>query len=198
MDNEFCEEGLEVPSGILTGISLGISTDTEKEKLSVMEIGAVSEVTNPRLGLPNPTNECSSCGAKDRKACEGHFGFIKFPFTILHPYFLSDIAKLLNSICPKCKTIRKERQKGAGSSRKEQPRVCKYCVRNPAQWYPRMRFKLSSKDLSGKTAIIVEIDEKLSKKNKKLPDDYWGFIPFDAQQEENSVKPNRKVLSCKQ
>lgn len=30
MDNEFCEEGLEVPSGILTGISLGISTDTEK------------------------------------------------------------------------------------------------------------------------------------------------------------------------
>lgn len=36
-----------------------------------MEIGAVSEVTNPRLGLPNPTNECSSCGAKDRKACEG-------------------------------------------------------------------------------------------------------------------------------
>ncbi|KAH9777668.1 DNA-directed RNA polymerase IV subunit 1 [Citrus sinensis] len=193
MDNEFCEEGLEVPSGILTGISLGISTDTEKEKLSVMEIGAVSEVTNPRLGLPNPTNECSSCGAKDRKACEGHFGFIKFPFTILHPYFLSDIAKLLNSICPKCKTIRKERQKGAGSSRKEQPRVCKYCVRNPAQWYPRMRFKLSSKDLSGKTAIIVEIDEKPSKKNKKLPDDYWGFIPFDAQQEENSVKPNRKV-----
>lgn len=61
-----------------------------------------------------------------------------------------------------------------------------------------MRFKLSSKDLSGKTAIIVEIDEKPSKKNKKLPDDYWGFIPFDAQQEENSVKPNRKVLSCKQ
>ena len=36
----------------------------------------------------------------------GHFGVIKFPFTILHPYFLTEVAQILNKICPGCKSIR--------------------------------------------------------------------------------------------
>lgn len=38
----------------------------------------------------------------------GHFGAIKFPFTILHPYFMAEIAEILQKICPACKSIRQE------------------------------------------------------------------------------------------
>lgn len=38
----------------------------------------------------------------------GHFGAIKFPFTILHPYFMAEIAEILKKICPACKSIRHE------------------------------------------------------------------------------------------
>ncbi|OIW10747.1 hypothetical protein TanjilG_27693 [Lupinus angustifolius] len=41
---------------------------------------------------------------------EGHYGVTKFPFVILHPYFMSEIAKILNKICPGCKSIRRELQ----------------------------------------------------------------------------------------
>lgn len=64
-----------------------------------------------------------------------------------------------------------------------------------------MKFKVSSKDLFRKTAIIVEMNEKLPKKLQKksfrpvLPLDYWDFIPKDPQQEENCLNPNRRVLS---
>ena len=64
-----------------------------------------------------------------------------------------------------------------------------------------MKFKVSSKDLFRKTAIIVEMKEKhpknLQRKNfrAELPLDYWNFIPRDPQQEENSLNPNRRVLS---
>lgn len=40
-------------------------------RLSSLTIGAVSEVSDPRLGLPNPTFECPTCGAKTFRGCEG-------------------------------------------------------------------------------------------------------------------------------
>lgn len=36
----------------------------------------------------------------------GHFGVINFPYTIVHPYFLSEVVQILNKICPGCKSIR--------------------------------------------------------------------------------------------
>lgn len=110
----------------------------QQEKLSVLVIDAASQVNDPKLGLPNPSSQCSTCGSKDLKSCEGvwteilyeimsvsdllllqivlifyyqligHFGVIKFPFTILHPYYLSEVVKILNKVCPGCKSIRKE------------------------------------------------------------------------------------------
>ena len=98
-------------------------------------IGAASEVTDPALGFPNLINHCNTCGAKDRRECEGtigtyilyanlwyaavivlheglqivcfagHFGLINFPFTILNPYFLPEVAQILNKICPACKSV---------------------------------------------------------------------------------------------
>lgn len=41
--------------------------------MSVIAIGATNEVTDSRLGLPNPSSQCSTCGAKDLKCCEGKF-----------------------------------------------------------------------------------------------------------------------------
>lgn len=105
MDNDFLEEQ-QVPSGLLIGIKFDVSTEEDMEKISVMKIDAVNEITDPKLGVPNPSCQCSTCGAKDTKKCEGHFGVIKFPFTILHPYFLTEVVQILNKICPGCKSTR--------------------------------------------------------------------------------------------
>lgn len=42
-----------------------------QEKMSVLQIAAANEVTDTRLGLPNPLSECFSCGVTDTKNCEG-------------------------------------------------------------------------------------------------------------------------------
>lgn len=39
--------------------------------MAVMEVEAANQVTDSRLGLPNPDSICRSCGSKDRKVCEG-------------------------------------------------------------------------------------------------------------------------------
>lgn len=42
-----------------------------QEKFSVFEINQTSEVADPRLGFPNLSNECTTCGGKGSKDCEG-------------------------------------------------------------------------------------------------------------------------------
>ena len=71
---------------------------------------------------------------------------------------------------------------------------------NPIDWYPPMKFKISSKDLFRKSAIMVEVSEnslmKVRKRGRQaLPADYWDFIPKDQQQEEGLMRPGRRVLS---
>ncbi|MED6198738.1 hypothetical protein PIB30_069412 [Stylosanthes scabra] len=111
-DNLFNEQ--EVPSARITGIEFSLLTEEDivkyilDENVSALEIQAAGQVNCPDLGLPNPTHECTTCGSKDRNFCEGHYGVIKFNVTIPHPYFLSEIAQLLNKICPACKSIREE------------------------------------------------------------------------------------------
>ncbi|XP_065870732.1 DNA-directed RNA polymerase IV subunit 1 [Euphorbia lathyris] len=191
----------QVPSAQLTAITFAVSTEAEREKLSVLAIDAVSEVTDPRLGFPNPLSRCFSCGAKDPKSCEGHFGVINFPFTILHPYYISEVVKILNKVCPGCKTIRKESKRNALKSGGIPPNSCKYCGKS-TDWYPTMKFSVSSEEICRKTAIIAKITErpqKVSQKNKKiLAADYWDIIPKDEQEEENATKPNLRVLSHEQ
>ena len=50
------------------------------------------------LGGKYNGQEYSACSSKDRKCHEDHFGVIKFPFSILHPYFLSKLVQILNKI----------------------------------------------------------------------------------------------------
>ncbi|XP_021290975.1 DNA-directed RNA polymerase IV subunit 1 isoform X3 [Herrania umbratica] len=204
MENDLYEVE-QLPAAFVTGIRFNVSNDRDNEKMSVMEIAAPSEVSDPKLGFPNFSNHCTTCGAADMKNCEGHFGVINFPYAILHPYFLSEVVQILNKICPGCKSVRKDlRIKGANSvSKVNRRKGCKYCVGNSIDCYPPMNFKISSKDLFRKSAIIVEVSEKSSMKVRKrgkqaLPSDYWDFIPKDEQQEESLIRPNRRVLSHSQ
>ncbi|KAJ6393757.1 hypothetical protein OIU77_023066 [Salix suchowensis] len=129
MEIDFSEKQ-QVPSALITGIAFGVSTKAETEKLSVLSIDAVSEVTDPKLGLPNPSLRCSTCGSGDIKSCEGHFGVINFPYTIVHPYFLSEVVQILNKICPGCKSIRLAKATELIAKENPQRKGCKYCAGN--------------------------------------------------------------------
>ncbi|XP_058221761.1 DNA-directed RNA polymerase IV subunit 1 isoform X2 [Rhododendron vialii] len=195
MDNPLGAEQ-QVPFGVLTGINFSVLNDTEAEKVSVLSIESANEVTDPRLGMPNPTSQCPTCGAKDSRSCEGHFGVIKFPFTILHPYFIAETAQVLNRICPGCKSVKHIKVKGAVSKQS-----CRYCNGSFRESYPKMIFKVSSDDVFGKTAIIVEVVEKVLRNSpnkssgENLAADYWDIIPRDVQLDESSMKPTKRVLS---
>jgi DNA-directed RNA polymerase-4 subunit 1 len=43
--------------------------------MSTLLIEAAAQVNDPKLGLPNPTSQCSTCGAQDTKSCDGVYGF---------------------------------------------------------------------------------------------------------------------------
>ncbi|XP_070038864.1 DNA-directed RNA polymerase IV subunit 1 isoform X1 [Nicotiana tomentosiformis] len=187
MEHDLIEQ--QVPSGTLKGIIFNILSETDAAKLAAKVIGSVNEVTDPALGFPNPIFECSTCGAKDGKKCEGHFGLINFPFTILNPYFISEVAKILNKVCPGCKSVRRDKVKGADTTS-----ACNYCD-GILRGYPPMKFKVSPKDMFGKTAIMAEVSEKKLQQTcgGSLASDYWNFIPDDAQQDAslNSSKYKR-------
>lgn len=181
MENELYDEE-QVPCGCITGVHLNVSTREDIEKMSTLLIEAAAQVNDPKLGLPNPTSQCSTCGAQDTKSCDGHFGSIKFPCTILHPYYLPEVAQILNKVCPACKAIR-QGVRVKGSERKG----CRYCFGGSSD-YPRMKFKVSSRELFRRSTIIVEAIGE-------LPADYWDFIPKDPQHDEACKKPNKRVLS---
>lgn len=193
----------QVPSGLLTGVHFNFLTEADIEKMSVLQIAAANEVTDTRLGLPNPLSECFSCGVRDTKNCEGHCGYIEFPITILHPQRISEVAHILNQFCPACKSNRQNLWVKGGDpiSKHNRSMGCKYCAGNgnAKDWgYPTPKFKVSTKELFKKTAIIAEVSESKKLRNKSsrgvLPSDYWNFIPKDPQ-EENSSRPNIRVLS---
>ncbi|XP_071693207.1 DNA-directed RNA polymerase IV subunit 1-like [Rutidosis leptorrhynchoides] len=191
MDHEdYIEQ--KVPSGVLTSIRFKVLSEEDVLKASVKEIVYANEATDPALGYPNPSSQCSTCGAKDNRTCEGHIGLIKFPFTILHPYFLPEVAKILNKICPGCKCLKKNKAKKTVTEKQE---ICKYCDRSFKDDYPSIRFKVSTKDVFGKSAIIAEISSKKIVSSQCLPRDYWNFIPVDPQQENSLSAFNRRVLT---
>lgn len=71
---------------------------------------------------------------------------------------------------------------------------------NSLEWYPRMKFKVSSSDFFKRTAIIVEVNENMLKVQKKrlrgvLAADYWDFLPKDELVDQSCIKPNKRVLS---
>ncbi|KAL5709479.1 DNA-directed RNA polymerase [Ranunculus cassubicifolius] len=205
---------VDVPSAVLTHIKFGVLTEADIDKLSVSPLHVGTDVTSPKLGLPNEASECSTCGSSDVKHCEGHFGYIKLPMDICHPYYIQDLLKVLNSICPACKRDKRDKRESRtkGSSKKAskstslQFTCCNYCGGSSEDYYPPLTFKAASRNSLGKmaSAVLVEISEKLPKKfhNKKLndvlPADFWNFIKSDPSVEDISVKSHVKCLSPSQ
>ncbi|CAA3005588.1 DNA-directed RNA polymerase IV subunit 1 isoform X1 [Olea europaea subsp. europaea] len=198
MDNDL-DMDQQVSSGRLKGIIFSILSEEDASKISATVVGAVNEVSDPALGLPNPnSNECLTCGAKRNRECEGHFGLINLPYTILNPYFMSEVAQILNKICPGCKFLRHHKVKKADSaSIHHQPRNCKYCTGRLRDRYPPMKFRVSSKDMFAKTAIVAEVNEKFinNSSEKVLASDYWDVIPQESSPEEGPLQSNIRVLS---
>ncbi|XP_057524098.1 DNA-directed RNA polymerase IV subunit 1 [Amaranthus tricolor] len=185
----------DVPVAILTGVHFNVMTENDAEKISVFNIEAPAGVTDPKLGFPNPTSQCATCGARSNKQCEGHFGVVNFPYTIIHPYFVSEVVQILNKICPGCKSLRRERKaKGAmAGARLDRLRGCKYCVGRP----PSFRFRVSTNDVFKKTAVTVEAIER--PQSRFSVDEFWDFLPKDPQIEESANKNNyKRVLSPSQ
>ncbi|KAL8170630.1 hypothetical protein V2J09_022434 [Rumex salicifolius] len=195
MDNGTIQE-TQVPPGILTGITFGILRETDAEKLSVLLIDGPNEVTDPRLGLPNPTSECPTCGSKAKKQCEGHFGYVKLHNRVLHPYFITEAINILNKICPWCKSSRQHSRRKAASLL-EMLNACKYCH---GKTYPSVRFRITSNELFRNSGIVVEVVEKSPNRNFEpiLPDDYWDFIPKEMGQLETGNKATRRDLTPNQ
>ncbi|XP_019094155.1 PREDICTED: DNA-directed RNA polymerase IV subunit 1-like [Camelina sativa] len=192
MDND-CEE-LQVPMATLTSIGFRISNNYDREKMSVIPVESANQVTDSRLGLPNPDAICRTCGSKDRKVCEGHFGVVHFQYPILNPYFLKEIAALLNKICPGCKYIHKKQFQIT----EDQPDRCRYCTSNTG--YPLMKFRVTTKEVFRRSGIVVEVNEESVMKLKKrgvstLPSDYWSFLPKDPNIDESCLKETKRILT---
>ncbi|MCL7037905.1 hypothetical protein MKW94_015154, partial [Papaver nudicaule] len=194
------------PPGVLTSIKFGLYTDNDLAKFCAVSVEAVNDVTDPKMGLPNMSSECTTCGEKDIKTCEGHNGIARLPFDLFHPFFSSEIVQILNQICPGCKSIR---TKGLSSMPENsalphiQQFTCKYCVKSSTDWYPKMKFKVASSNYFGKniSEVIVEVTEKMPKKffgkglELGLPKDYWDFIMKDPQQVETGFTSHRRSLT---
>ncbi|KAL1189982.1 DNA-directed RNA polymerase IV subunit 1 [Cardamine amara subsp. amara] len=191
--NEDYEE-IQVPMGSLTSIRFSISSNKDREKMAAMVVETPNQVTDVRLGLPNPDAICRTCGSKDRKVCEGHFGVINFRYSMINPYFLKEISALLNKICPGCKYIRKKQFQITG----DQPERCRYCITNTG--YPLMKFRVTTKEVFRRSGIIVEVSEESLLKLKQrgvlaLPPDYWSFLPNDPNIDESCLKPTKRILT---
>ncbi|CAA0820535.1 DNA-directed RNA polymerase IV subunit 1 [Striga hermonthica] len=198
MDKDL-HEVLPATTAQLKGIRLGILSDEDAEKLSASVIGSVHDVSSASLGLPTfNATECTTCGAKNARDCEGHFGRINLPFTILNNYYMPEIAQVLNKICVGCKRIRSGKAKKADSAAsRHPPTICKYCHGSARFGYPKMKFRISSKHVFAKSAIIAEVHEKFVDKNSgfSLASDYWDVIPKDIDQAHDKLPPNKRVLS---
>ncbi|KAL0329713.1 UNVERIFIED_CONTAM: DNA-directed RNA polymerase IV subunit [Sesamum radiatum] len=123
----------QVRSARLKGIHLNILSDEDAGKISAMVINTVNEVSDAAFGLPTSNaSECLTCGARSSKDCEGNLGKLE----------------LSCHFCGLCLFL---------------PIISfpyyPYFEGRPKDGYPKMKFKVSSKDVFAKTAIIAEVNE---------------------------------------
>ncbi|KAL8556955.1 hypothetical protein ACS0TY_004432 [Phlomoides rotata] len=91
-------------------------------------------------------------------------------------------------------------QKNDSESSQHQPENCKYCSGKSKTGYPRMKFKVSTKDVFSKSAIIAEVSETLLNNSTfgDLASDYWDVFPKDSQEKNDDLSKYRRVLSPSQ
>ncbi|CAN6485010.1 unnamed protein product [Victoria cruziana] len=204
MDNEKVVE-LSVPLGHLASLEFQILTDDDMRKFAVMEVKDASDACDPKLGIPNPSSSpCTTCGSANTKFCDGHYGFIGLPTPIYHPALLHEIVKILNKICPGCKSLRRRKvssggisglqeDSGEGEVGKSSGHGCKYCDRQGylKQLYPLPKFKIISKDIYGRKCMGIMMEAK----DGMLADDYWDFSKADSTLDVHSKNVVGRFLS---
>ncbi|TVU35011.1 hypothetical protein EJB05_16875, partial [Eragrostis curvula] len=195
----------DVPLAELNAIMFDLMTSTDMEKMSSVSIIELSDVTGPKLGLPNGSPQCDTCGSQNTRDCDGHFGVTKLAATVYNPYFIDEVVQFLNLICPGCLNP-KENVNMEISERAPVPESCKYCSKDGAKTYPSVTFKtlssprvLLSKSTLHRSSSVMErisiVAEALVsiKSNSKgssevLPQDYWDFLPSEHQTQPNVSK----------
>jgi hypothetical protein len=59
---------------------------------------------DPRLGISNKADSCSTCGA-GLQDCAGHFGFVKLELPVFHIGFFKAVAEILTNVCKTCSRV---------------------------------------------------------------------------------------------
>ncbi|KAF8702518.1 hypothetical protein HU200_032899 [Digitaria exilis] len=196
----------EFPKAILNSIKFDLMTSTDMEKLSSISIIEVSDVTSPKLGLPNGSPQCETCGSQSQRDCDGHFGVAKLAATVHNPYFIDEVVRFLNQICPGCLSPR-ENIDLKRLERKPVQATCKYCSKDGSKLYPSVIFKTLSSprvllsksklhrspSVMERISIVAEAADRVSNKYKGkgmlegLPHDYWDFVPSENQQLQSNM-----------
>ncbi|XP_051177500.1 DNA-directed RNA polymerase IV subunit 1 isoform X1 [Lolium perenne] len=198
---------MDRPAAVLKAIQFDLMTSTDMERVSSATIIDPSDVTSAKLGLPNGAPQCETCGAHNVRGCDGHSGAMKLPATVLSPYFIEEVARLLNQICPGCHTPKQNRDSKKSDSATSQA-TCKYCSKDGAKLYPSVIFKtlkspriiLSRKKFQrnpavmDKVSITAEVADRVTNKFKNndspevLPHDYWDFLPHHQPPQSNTTR----------
>lgn len=196
----------EPPEATLNAIKFDLMTSTDMEKLSSMSIIEVSDVTSPKLGLPNGSLQCETCGSQRGRDCDGHFGVTKLAATVHNPYFIDDVVHFLNRICPGCLSPRE----GIDTKRLEREKVqatCKYCSKDGSKLYPSIVFKTLSSprvllfksklhrnaSVMERISIVAEAADRMPNRSKGkgslegLPLDFWDFVPSENKQVQSNM-----------
>lgn len=142
--------------------------------------------------------------------------YMTFFIELSTPFLFSFLCRMLILFFCLCM-----QQKADSASIHHQPRNCKYCtvsylaidmcfyhiycqtyISSVKQGrlrdrYPPMKFRVSSKDMFAKTAIVAEVNEKFinNSSEKVLASDYWDVIPQESSPEEGPLQSNIRVLS---
>ncbi|XP_015696685.1 DNA-directed RNA polymerase IV subunit 1-like [Oryza brachyantha] len=205
---------VKMPEAKLNAIKFSLMTSSDMEKFSSVSIIEMRDVTNAKLGLPNGAPQCATCGFRNIRDCDGHFGVIKLAATVHNPYFIEEVVQLLNQICPGCLTLKQNGEtklkKGDGTTIQA---TCKYCSKDGAKLYPSIIFKMLTSprvtlsrsklhrntSVMDKMSIIAEVASRVTHKSKNkvpheiLPQDFWDFLPDDNQPPQSNV--TKKILS---
>ncbi|XP_062184129.1 DNA-directed RNA polymerase IV subunit 1 isoform X2 [Phragmites australis] len=196
---------VDLPAAELNAIKFDLMTGADMEKLCSVSIIEVGDVTSPKLGLPNGSPQCDTCGSQNIRDCDGHFGVTKLAATVHNPYFIDEVVQFLNQICPGCLSP-KENVDMKGSERATIQATCKYCS-DGTKLYPSVIFKTLSSprvilsksklhrnpSVMERSLIVAEAADRVSNKPKGtgslevLPQDYWDFVPFEHQTRQSNM-----------
>lgn len=93
------------PTGKVVAVRLDVTTDEERERLSVKEMKTKDDLYGEEYGVNEIFNTCNTCGQSIDK-CTGHSGHYRNVFPMFKYAFLTQLRDVLKVICVGCSHIR--------------------------------------------------------------------------------------------